>query len=463
MPVSKDWSHGLLRRRADGRAESFVALAVLGRPRTIVMGILRASQETLPSEADTRQPHHRGSATALRRVLERYVSRGRLTLVTPGDGTVDVGDPDAQLHATVVLRDPQLPARVATGGSVALGEGYVDGHWDVKGDDLVTFFRILFANKLDQRIQGSFSNRLTNLVRTLSQAPTTARKALLDVRRHYDLGNEFFSLMLDPSMAYSCGYAHAADDSLASMQQQKYARICRKLGLERGGSLLDIGCGWGGFLAYVAEHYPNVEGMGVTLSEEQFKFARERLRRMGSTNRMQVAMCDYRDLAGRYDFVVSMGMFEHVGRSSYGAFFRKTHRLLDVHGVSLLHTIGMEEPLWRTQDPWIDTYIFPGSRLPRLEELVHEARLSDLAVGHVENLRPHYALTLRHWRRNFAENWTRICDLDSRFDERFRRLWVYYLQICEACFIDSTVELYQVLLCRRDGWSFPLNFRFDPS
>jgi cyclopropane-fatty-acyl-phospholipid synthase len=182
---------------------------------------------------------------------------------------------------------------------------------------------------------------------------------------------------------------------------------------------------------------------------------------MSVERRVDAAMCDYRDLVGRYDFVVSIGMFEHVGRASYATFFRKTHQLLDVHGVSLLHTIGMEEPLWRTQDPWVDTYIFPGSRLPRLEELSREVRSADLAIGHVENLRPHYAMTLRHWRRNFEENWDTICSLDSRFDERFRRLWLYYLQICEACFIDSTVELYQILLCRRDTWSFPLNFRFD--
>jgi cyclopropane-fatty-acyl-phospholipid synthase len=425
------------------------------------MGFPHTQQEAQIPQSELGNRFGHGMAQALERVLRPLISWGSLKFVTPDRDVVRIGEKDATVRATVTVRDPNLLRRIAKGGSLALGESYVDGEWDVEGEDLVSFFRVLFANKLDRRMPGSFTQRLANLVRSVSQAPSTARKAQLDVRRHYDLSNEFFSLMLDPSMAYSCGYAYTSDDSLAAMQQQKYARICRKLGLERGGSLLDIGCGWGGFLAYVAEHHPNVKATGVTLSGAQLKVARERVRSAAPGNRIEVAMCDYRDLDGRYDFVVSIGMFEHVGRGQYGAFFRKTHDLLYPDGVSLLHTIGMEEPPWRTQDAWMDTYIFPGSRLPRMEELAREARLSDLTIGHVENLRPHYAMTLRHWRGNFTAHWESIRKLDSRFDERFRRLWMYYLQICEACFVDSTVELYQVLMCRREGWAFPLSFRFD--
>ena len=294
----------------------------------------------------------------------------------------------------------------------------------------------------------------------MSNAPSDAHRAQRDVRRHYNLGNDFFSLMLDPSMAYSCGYVRSPDDPLEVMQQQKYERIAQKLGLDRGGSLIDIGCGWGGLLAYVGKRYPQVRGLGITLSDEQAKFATERLKAEGLSERFQVAICDYRDISGSYDFVVSVGMFEHVGRASYPIFFSKMRRLLLSNGVALLHTIGVEEPLWRTQDPWIDAYIFPGSRLPRLEELTHQARSEELAVGHVENLRPHYAITLNRWRENFERNWRRIQELDSRFDERFKRLWSYYLQVCEACFVDSTVELYQVLLCPRESWNFGLRFNF---
>jgi cyclopropane-fatty-acyl-phospholipid synthase len=349
---------------------------------------------------------------------------------------------------------------VALGGSLALGEEYVNGSWDVENDDLVSFFRVLFVNRLDLRIRGSLGKRVMNKVRTLARAPTDAHVARRGVHQHYDLGNSFFGMMLDPSMTYSCGYAHTSSDSLSVMQEQKYARICQKLALERGGSLVDVGCGWGGLLAYVAERYPQVKGLGITLSTEQCSYAQERLRQIDPGGRFQVAMCDYRDLRGRYDFVVSVGMFEHVGRRSYGRFFRTLRNLLNPRGVALLHTIGMEEPLWRLQDPWIDTYIFPGSRIPRLEELIHQARVTDLAIGHVENLRPHYAMTLRHWRENFTRNWAKIRELDGRFDERFKRLWSYYLQMCEACFIDSSVELYQLLLCPRDQWCFPLTFRF---
>lgn len=428
---------------------------------TIAMESPQTPQDAHPSKPSASNRPENGTGQALQRILGPQISSGCLTIVTSDGDIIDIGDSAADVRAKVILHDPDLLRRIAKGGSLALGESYVDGGWEVEEEDLVTFFRILFANKLDQRIPGSWPQRLANLVRAVTQSPTTARKAQLDVRRHYDLGNEFFALMLDPSMAYSCGYAHTPKDSLATMQQQKYARICRKLGLERGGSLLDIGCGWGGFLAYVAECYPGVRATGITLSEEQLKVARERVRAADPSGRVEVAMCDYRDLNGRYDFVVSVGMFEHVGRSQYGAFFRKTRELLHPRGVSLLHTIGMEEPLWRIQDAWMDAYIFPGSRLPRMEELAREARLSGLTIGHIENLRPHYAMTLRHWRRNFADNWDGIRQLDARFNERFRRLWTYYLQVCEACFIDSTVELYQVLMCRREGWAFPLNFRFD--
>jgi cyclopropane-fatty-acyl-phospholipid synthase len=281
-----------------------------------------------------------------------------------------------------------------------------------------------------------------------------------DIHLHYDLSNDFFRLMLDPSMTYSCGYALEEGDSLETMQQQKLARIARKLDLQRGGRLLDIGCGWGGLLAYVGEHYPQVEGIGVTLSEEQYDFARQRLSALGLSNRMKVQLLDFRDITGRFDAVVSVGMFEHVGLSSYGDFFDVVQRSLSPAGRALLHTIGVEEDPGRRQDPWVDKYIFPGSRLPRLEELVQGARRANLAVGHVENWRPHYALTLEHWRKNFKRNWQKISGLGKKFDSRFFKMWDLYLQLSEACFIDSTVELYQVLLSPRPRWNFPLSFDF---
>ncbi|NDC38165.1 MAG: class I SAM-dependent methyltransferase, partial [Proteobacteria bacterium] len=280
-----------------------------------------------------------------------------------------------------------------------------------------------------------------------------------NIAAHYDLGNEFFEQMLGPSMTYSCGYMHRPDDSIDTMQQQKYSRIIQKLAPHRG-TLLDIGCGWGSLLIYAAQHCPEISGVGVTISAEQQRYAQRRIQEAGLAERIRIELCDYRDLRGTFDRIVSVGMFEHVGKASYPEYMRTFHHLLSPTGVGLLHTIGTEEDPRIPQDPWIAKYIFPGTILPRLEWIVSEARKADLSIGHIENWRPHYATTLHRWRERVVANWDTIRTLGTQYDERFFRLWNYYLQLCEACFIDSTVELYQVLLCRREQWSFPLRFTF---
>lgn len=401
------------------------------------------------------------STLNLGRRLASTIRWGGLHCVQPDGSTSTIGNTTEGPQVTVTVHHTDFERRVLLGGSLALGESYVDGWWDVPGDDLVPLFQILFASRLDLKFQGSSWQQLRNLLNGWAKAPINARRAQVDVQHHYDLGNDFFAYMLDPSLAYSCGYAHSDQDTLEQMQQQKYERIARKLGLERGGSLLDIGCGWGGLLVYVARRFPALHGLGITLSEEQLHVAQKRLHEAGVADRFQVALCDYRDLRGRYDFIVSVGMFEHVGRASQRRFFEVLRALLRPTSVALLHTIGLEEPLWRAQDPWINTYIFPGSHIPRLEELSRFARLNDLSIGHIENWRPHYALTLRHWKHNFIKHWSDIQKLDSRFDKRFQRMWSYYLQLCEACFLDSTVELYQLLLSPRERWNFPLRFNFE--
>lgn len=418
------------------------------------------SQEATSDIAHERPSTQRGHSE-LGPLLQRVITKGRLVLIECDGTRWECGEGSVEsAPITVRVRDSRLYGRLVAQGSLALGESYADGWWDVEGERLQELFSVLFANNVDRLFNGGFLPRIIGRVRSWRLGINRARAAHDDIRVHYDLSNEFFAQMLDKTMTYSCGYAATESDSLEQMQQNKLKRIAAKLQLQRGGTLLDIGCGWGGLLTYVGENFPEVQGVGITLSEEQYEFARRRLREKGLQDRMRVQLLDFRDLAGSFDFVVSVGMFEHVGLPSYGDFFQAVRRVLQPTGTALLHTIGVEEEPRRLQDPWIERYIFPGSRLPRLEELVRGAREGDLAVGHIENWRPHYALTLRHWRKNFKEGWSAITKLGRSFDGRFFRVWDFYLQVCEACFIDSTVELYQVMLSPRPRWNFPRCFDF---
>lgn len=397
------------------------------------------------------------------KLVQKYLShiqQGSLRLQLPSSEVLAFGSPHSPDPITMLVHDFRFFPRLIWGGSLALGESYMDGLWDIENDRLVDFFRIVFADKIETKARPSLLVRARDLFHAYSTNPKSLRAARSNIHSHYDLSNEFYSLMLDSSMTYSCGYRHTPDDTLAKMQEQKYRRTCRKLGLERGGSLIDIGCGWGGMLRYVGRNYPGVHGIGITLSKEQQAFAMEKLKEEGLSSRFRVELRDYREVTGSYDYVVSIGMFEHVGLASYPAFFEALERLLNKGGRALLHTIGLEEDPSLRQDAWVARYIFPGSRLPRLEELARMARVHGLAIGQVENWRPHYAVTLRMWRENFTAHWDRIMKLDPKFDLRFRRMWNYYLQLCEACFIDSTVELYQVLMCGRSGWSLPERLDF---
>jgi cyclopropane-fatty-acyl-phospholipid synthase len=395
-------------------------------------------------------------------LLQGVITIGRLVLIESDGTRWECGAASSEVSpVTVRIKDQRLYSRLVAQGSLALGESYADGWWEVEGERLQELFSLLFANNIDRFFNGGLLPRMLERVRSWRIGRNLLSAAREDIRVHYDLSNEFFERMLDDTMSYSCGYATSDGDSLEQMQWNKLKRIAAKLGLSRGGTLLDIGCGWGGLLTYVGEHFPGVEGVGITLSEEQYEFARRRLRERGLQNRMRVQLLDFRNLQDSYDFVVSVGMFEHVGLRSYADFFNVVRRSLKPTGTALLHTIGIEEDPARLQDPWIDRYIFPGSRLPRLEELVGGARKANLAVGHVENWRPHYARTLKYWRANFKAQWPAISKLSKAFDARFYRIWDFYLQVCEACFIDSTVELYQVMLSPRPRWNFPQCFDFS--
>lgn len=335
----------------------------------------------------------------------------------------------------IQVRDDRFFRRLLRDGSLGLGESYVDGWWDAEAVD-ETIRRILDAG-LRERASRSLRVVLLSLgVRVLNlQGRGRARD---NARDHYERGIELFRAMLDQRMVYSCGCWRQAD-SLDEAQEAKLDLVCRKVGLREARTLLDIGCGWGGLVRYAAERY-GVRAVGVTVSPEQAEVAREACGDLPVEIRVQ----DYRDVDGSFDAVVSVGMFEHVGPKNHDEYMDAVDRCLAPGGVSLLHTIAGNRQT-RHIDPWIHRYVFPGAHLPTLAEIV-DAAGERFVVEDVHNLGPDYDRTLMAWHRNFESAWPRLRD---RYDERFRRMWRYYLLVCAGAFRARDLQVFQVVLTRR--------------
>ncbi len=339
---------------------------------------------------------------------------------------------DIQVH------DPALYGRILRQGSLGLGESYMDGLWDAQALDEM-FTRLLQAD-VDSKLSGWARLRLMgeHLRHSLLNLQSI-RRAFQVGEQHYDIGNDVFEAMLDRSMSYSCGYWLYAD-SLDQAQHDKLDLICRKLELQPGERLLEIGCGWGG-LAWHAARYFGVEVTAITVSREQQALARERCAGLP----VKIELMDYRKLSGEFDKVVSVGMFEHVGPKNYPAYFDAVHRLLKDDGLFLLHTIGTHVTT-RTCDPWIDRYIFPNGKLPSAREI------SDVVEGRFliedwHNFGPDYDRTLMAWWENFDHAWPQ---LESRYGPRFYRMWKYYLLSCAGFFRSGQGQLWQLVLSKRE-------------
>lgn len=330
---------------------------------------------------------------------------------------------DMQIH------HPDTLSRIAAQRSLGLGESYMDGWWDCAALDEFAF-RMLRAGG-DNLGKDRWMLALQVLTHTLRNRQSLRRSRQV-AEQHYDLGNDLFELMLDDTMAYSCGYWKEAE-TLHEAQLAKLDLICRKLELEPGMTLLDIGCGWGSLLEYATRHY-GVRAEGVTVSSEQAQLARERCEGLP----VEVLLKDYRAVSGRYDRVVSVGMFEHVGRRNYRTFMDTALGLLKDRGLMLLHTIGTNESS-ASHDPWIDKYIFPNGELPSVKQI---ARASEpgFVVEDLHNFGPDYARTLKAWDANFQAGWPQ---LQHRYDERFYRMWRYYLNVCAGAFRARNIQLWQ--------------------
>ncbi|EKF76000.1 cyclopropane fatty acyl phospholipid synthase [Alcanivorax hongdengensis A-11-3] len=330
---------------------------------------------------------------------------------------------DMQIH------HPRTLSRIALQRSLGLGESYMDGWWDCKALD--QFFYRLLRHGGDSVSQARWQVVLQWLGQAIFNRQSLSRATKV-AEQHYDLDNHLFETMLDSSMSYSCGYWRNAD-TLEQAQYNKLDLICRKLQLEPGMTLLDIGCGWGGLLHHASQHY-GIRGVGVTLSEEQASLARQRCRDLP----VDIELQDYRKVQGTFDRVVSVGMFEHVGRKNYATFMKHNARLLKRGGLMLLHTIGNNFNSHR-HDPWIDKYIFPNGELPSIRQISRAAE-PWFVPEDVHNFGPDYATTLRAWDDNFCRHWPQ---LQERYDQRFYRMWRYYLNCCAGAFQARDIQLWQ--------------------
>lgn len=333
------------------------------------------------------------------------------------------------------VHDPRFYKRVLREPSLGLGESYMDGWWDCQALDQF-FFRI--CRGLDLGKVYPLSTILTFLMKHFfrNEQSKLSSKKVADV--HYNLGNELYELMLGPSMAYTCGYWHNAN-ALTAAQHQKYDLVCRKLRLKEGERVLELGCGWGGFAHYAAQHY-GVEMHSVNISTEQMKYAATLCQGLA----VNLHTCDYRDVERynphsiQFDKVVSIGMCEHVGQKNYPAFLEIARRQLKEDGLFLLHTIGKNKTISFT-DPWVRKYIFPNGQLPTIK-LISSASENHFVIEDLHNFSADYDKTLMAWHHNFLHHWNQI---KPHYDERFFRMWNYYLLSCAGAFRARTLQLWQ--------------------
>jgi len=336
---------------------------------------------------------------------------------------------DIQVH------NENLYKRIMRHGSIGLGESYMDGWWDCEKLD-VLFYRLLTAD-LEERVKKILKFDFNLILNMVINAGTKA-KAFEIGQRHYDLGNDLYSAMLDKRLTYTCGYWKNARN-LEDAQTAKLDLICRKIGLKAHQKVLDIGSGWGSFLGYSAENY-KVNVVGVTVSKEQKILADTLYKDLA----VKTLLRDYRNISGKYDGVVSLGMFEHVGYKNYRTFMQVVHKVLKNDGLFLLHTIGSNKSV-RGTDPWIEKYIFPNSMLPSLKQIGQSIE-GLFVVEDWHNFGTDYDKTLLAWHHNFKKNWNKI---KSNYDDRFYRMWRYYLLSCAGSFRARKNQLWQIVLSKK--------------
>ena len=351
----------------------------------------------------------------------------------------------------ILVHNEDFYARVLSGGTLAFGESYMDGWWDCDALDQLAV-RLLSA-RLDKKIKVTNPSVLLTFLRAYLFNSQSKGRAHMVGEKHYDTGNDLFSLMLDKRMNYSCAYWRYAQD-LDQAQIDKMDLICRKLHLKPGMKVLEIGCGWGGFAKYAAENY-EVNVYGITISKEQEQYAKESCKGLDVSFELK----DYRELNTQYDRIVSIGMFEHVGYKNYKHYMEVAHRCLKEDGLFLLHTIGRNSSA-RATEPWINKYIFPNGMTPSAKQ-ISAASEGLFVIEDWHSFGQDYDKTLMAWHENFQNNLSKLKD---SYDERFQRMWQYYLLMCAGSFRARRNQLWQLVLTKngiRGGYEYQNNPRFN--
>ncbi len=393
-------------------------------------------------------------------IARRFCTVGELRLTYPNGETRTYGS-RSDIAATMTIRTNAALRKLCIRPELSLGEGYMDGSIVFDSvNELEKLLTLLLRNRRPNSFPAYLRllDRLNFLARGLKHH-NTARSARANVAHHYDLSDDLYRLMLDDDMQYSCAYFHQSDLDLEAAQLAKKRYIAQKLLLEKDCHVLDIGCGWGGMALTLAAEY-DVRVTGVTLSENQLVTAQNRARERGLSDLVSFRLIDYRKLNEPFDRIVSVGMLEHVGLPHYSDFFSQVANLLAPDGIALIHTIGRISPP-KVTSPWINKYIFPGGYIPSLSELMPALEASGLWQTDIEIWRRHYALTLREWRRRFTSN---IEQIRVWYDDRFIRMWNYYLTACILAFEEQGQAVYQLQLAHnRDSVPITRNYLYQAS
>ena len=380
----------------------------------------------------------------LARFLNRLFEKDGFILIDANLKKYIIGTPENKNPIVLKILDKKLHYKLLFRPDLYFGEAYSEGNIIIENGTLTEFLDLALMNigRGELNFFSQLLNKLSGSYRYLTNF-NFIKKSKMNVAHHYDLSDDLYDLFLDSKRQYSCGYFKNVNDTLEAAQNNKIQHIKTKLNIKPNQKVLDIGCGWGSLAIDIAKS-ANCEVTGITLSENQFKYCKKKAEELNLENQVTFKLIDYRELNEKFDRIVSVGMFEHVGRKFYKIFFKQIEKLLTDNGISLIHTIGSVNPP-RDPHPWITKYIFPGGYTPSLSEVTTPIEKAELIVSDIEVLRLHYSHTLRHWKENCIKNKAKIIEM---YDEKFFRMWEFYLAGCEIAFKWGDQVVYQLQLTK---------------
>ena len=382
--------------------------------------------------------------------LNNLIQYDGFELVDANSKKYVIGNPIKEKPIVLKLLDQKLMQKLLINPDLYFGEAYMNGSLVIENGTITEFLDLAFRNigRGDINFYGTVIKKIKGTFRYLTSF-NKILKSKENVAHHYDISEKLYDLFLDKNRQYSCAYFKNDNDTLEEAQKNKMHHIIKKLNIKPNQKVLDIGSGWGTLALEIAKE-TNASVTGITLSENQFEYSKNKAKEMNLSNQVEFKLIDYRQLNEKFDKIVSVGMFEHVGRKFYRTYFNTVSKLLNEKGIALIHTIGSTMPP-RDPQPWITKYIFPGGYTPSLSEAVKPIEDSGLIISDIEVLRLHYAHTLRHWKERFLSKKDAVLDM---FDEKFFRMWEFYLASCEMAFKWGDQVVFQFQLTR-DNTSVP--------